>query len=62
IGVRFGAVFFGLKSASIELWLCDPQKVLFSLTHREGGAIAKNLPQNAPFCVFTPLLAWFILS
>ena len=46
--------FCGLKSASFAPWLCDPQKVLFSLTHREGGAIAKNLPQNAPFLRFYP--------
>ena len=46
--------FCGLKSASFALWLCDPQKVLFLLTHREGGAIAKNLPKNAPFLRFYP--------
>lgn len=46
--------FCGLKSASFAPWLCDPQKVLFSLTHREGGAIAKNLTQNALFLPFYP--------
>ena len=46
--------FCGLKSASFAPWLCDPQKVLFLLTHHEGEAIAKNLTQNAPFLRFYP--------